>query len=126
MGLRDQLESLLARPPPLLLMPNFLSNIPLLKCMDPNSLGNGCLSFWLLPAKLGLGVHQLSTRGLVRTADVHPGEQYEEVFRGQGLVSMLLRTSLYFVDTVEINKEKVEETGANRIIGQNHCRRILD
>ena len=60
---------------PSLLMPNFLSNIPFLKCMDPNSLGNGCLSFWILPAELGLECLSLAScqqEGLGRAADVHP------------------------------------------------------
>ena len=68
-------------------MPNFLSDVPLLKCVDPNSLGNGCLSFWLLPAELGLECPSLAScqqEGLVRAADVHPGvggARYEEVVR---------------------------------------------
>lgn len=69
---------------PSLLMPNLLSDVPLLKCMDPNSLGNGCLSFWLHPAELGLECPSLAScqqEGLVRAADVHLGGRYEEVVR---------------------------------------------
>ena len=105
---------------PSLLMPNFLSNIPLLTCMDPNSLGNGCLSFRLLPAELGLECPSLAScqqEDLVRAVDAHPGgEQYEEVVREvRGWYPCCIRTSLYLVD-MSRNKprEKVEETGSER------------
>ena len=84
MEFRDEFTSLSARPPFKLLMFNFLRNSPPSSVWTPIHWGNGCHSFWLLPAELGqwgaLGCPSLAScqwGGPVRAADVYP--------RGSGL-----------------------------------------